>query len=343
MILNGVSIILCTYNGKAFLAETLKHLARLIRPASTPVELLFIDNASTDGSARAAEKLWEQYSNPYPLKLLPEPQPGLVFARKKGIENSQFDLLLFVDDDNWLAPDYLQQIFLACARWPNAGAIGGHNTPIFETSEPFWFKDFNFSYAVGKLAKAEGAPVETGLFGAGLTLKKKALIDLYEKGFESRLVGRNGKSLSSGEDYEFCKALKIFGWDIIYCPEMKLQHYIPAGRLLWDYYKKLNQGISQSIIYFMAYDYWIEKDNSGNKLKTWLKFTWLFQTIKNWLKVLYLKVAIIANPEYCSEGSTVLMELERTRVIAIDFIQKRKDYVALKRTIRDAGWRKQNR
>ena len=342
MNLNGVSIILCCHNGEALLKETLKYLSQLIIPESTSVELLFVDNASTDNSAKTALDLWNKYSNPYPFKFLSESKPGLVFARKKGIENSQYDLLLFVDDDNWLAPEYLQQMRMAFTRWPKAGAIGGYNRPVFGSTEPFWFKEFKFSYAVGKLAVVEGTPMEVGLFGAGLAVKKEALNDLYAKGFESKLIGRNGKSLSSGEDYEFCKALKIAGWDIIYSPEMKLQHFIPERRLTWDYYKRLNRGISRSIIYFLVYDYWIIKEEgSGKKIIPWIKYSWLFQTTKKWIKVIYLKMVILVYPKNKKEGSKTLMEFERTQIVATDLIYKVKEYRGLKKAIRKARWRKQ--
>jgi len=339
MSVKGISIILCTYNGATLLEETLAHLSQLVIPESTNVEFLFVDNASTDDSAKAANDLWCKYSIPFPMKLLVEPKPGLLYARKNGIKSSRYDILLFVDDDNWLAPDYLQKMLFAFTRWPNAGAIGGFNKPVFGGTEPFWFKDFKFSYAVGKLAEVEGPPWEIGLFGAGLVVKKSALNDLYAKGFESKLIGRNGESLSSGEDYEICKALKIAGWDIIYIPEMKLQHFIPESRLSWDYYKKLNQGISNSIIYFLAYEYWIVKGNARNRFITWLNYTWIIQTIKKWGKIFFLKMSLFINPGFKSEGSKTLMELERSMIVAKDLINKRKEFLDLKKSIRDAGWR----
>ena len=46
----GVSFLLCTYNGAPRLAETLACLAAQETPAGFPWEIIFVDNASTDGS-----------------------------------------------------------------------------------------------------------------------------------------------------------------------------------------------------------------------------------------------------------------------------------------------------
>lgn len=336
----GISIILCCYNSRAVLEQTLKHLAHLDIPANLAVELIVVDNASTDNTPEKAGELWQKFGSPFPMSILPEMRQGLIYARKTGIENSCHPYLLFVDDDNWLKLDYLKKLIHLFENHPRCGAAGGLNTPVFEGEKPFWFGRFQHSYAVGKLAADFGEPDEIGLFGAGLAIRRQALEGLYNGGFRSCLVGRSGEALSSGEDYELCKALWIAGWEVLYDPELRLDHFITAKRLSWDYFRKLNVGISRSIVYFLAYEYWIEKLRHPLNPLVRVKYSWLVTMLRKLIKALLLKSKLILNPRQNDIGSKLLIDFERTKVVFNDLLTKRKEYIALKKEIKQANWRK---
>ena len=72
----GVSFLLCTYNGANRLAETLACLAAQDAPAGIPWEIVFVDNASTDGSAIVAQEFWEGLGAPAPLRQLASQGPA---------------------------------------------------------------------------------------------------------------------------------------------------------------------------------------------------------------------------------------------------------------------------
>ena len=57
----GVSIVLCTYNGKQRLETTLKHIAT--QKLTVPCEIIFVDNASTDGTKAFADSWWQTHGN----------------------------------------------------------------------------------------------------------------------------------------------------------------------------------------------------------------------------------------------------------------------------------------
>ena len=54
----GISIILCTYNGKSRLEPTLRHLA--LQRHNIPCELIVVDNASVDGTKEFADTWWHK-------------------------------------------------------------------------------------------------------------------------------------------------------------------------------------------------------------------------------------------------------------------------------------------
>jgi len=66
----GVSIIMCCHNSSHLLHNSLKHLANLDHPENLPVELIVVDNASTDETAEVAIAKWKEFDQPFPIIIL---------------------------------------------------------------------------------------------------------------------------------------------------------------------------------------------------------------------------------------------------------------------------------
>jgi len=335
----GISLIISCYNSEKLIKPTLEHIANLDISGGFPVELLIIDNASTDLTSSLAKEIWDKLGNPFPARIIYEAKQGLIHVRNTGFKKAEYEYIVFVDHDNWLDKDYVQNVFRLFKENSNAGAIGGYNIPVFESEKPFWFDTFQNWYAVGKLADYAGVPDEIGVFGAGLSIRKSIHETLSNNGFKSMLAGRDGKSLNSGEDYELCKAIKIAGWDILYFPELQLQHFLETKRLKWEYFRELNKGESRSLIYFLAYEYWIAKDVMPKKPLLGLRFSWSFLVLKNIIKIVLLKTKMAFNPELKKEGSSLLISLEREQILFGDLMKKRIEYISLKKSIGKAKWR----
>src|SRR5205807_2205897 len=106
------------------------------------------------------------------------------------------------------------------------------------------FQTFNEKYAVGP---RQGKPGDVPLLcGAGLTVRKSALLELEKNGFQTRLVGRQGTALMSNEDSELCLALSLAGWRLWYEPRLRFRHFVPASRLEWSYLRRLVRGTGLS-------------------------------------------------------------------------------------------------
>jgi hypothetical protein len=63
------------------------------------------------------------------------PGPGLAYARRRGVMEAAYEYIVFCDDDNWLAPDYLS-IAREILFDPKVGAAGGQAEPEFEGPVP---------------------------------------------------------------------------------------------------------------------------------------------------------------------------------------------------------------
>jgi glycosyltransferase involved in cell wall biosynthesis len=117
-----VSVIVPCYNGAAFLEETLRSALAQSYPA---VEVVVVDDGSTDGSAEIARRL--------PVRYIRQENRGLCEARNAGIRESKGDYLVFLDADDRLKPEAIKTGLRALALRPDcAMAVGDH---VFITAD----------------------------------------------------------------------------------------------------------------------------------------------------------------------------------------------------------------
>src|SRR5438876_691269 len=112
-----VSVIIVNWNAGQALAACLASLAAGGVPAP---EVVLVDNASSDGSARAA-------SARHPQVRLVETGANLGFAAgaNRGAEAARGDVLVFLNPDARVLPGALATLVEALARTPGAGIAGG--------------------------------------------------------------------------------------------------------------------------------------------------------------------------------------------------------------------------
>ena len=96
-----ISVIIPVYNVETYLPRCLESC---ISAASVVhAEIIVVDDGSTDSSGRIAEGYSARYKD---LRVFHTQNHGLSAARNYGIEQAWGDWLMFVDSDDWVAPDY---------------------------------------------------------------------------------------------------------------------------------------------------------------------------------------------------------------------------------------------
>lgn len=269
--MNGISVILCCYNSSERLTATLQHLAAQTTPNDLDWEIVLVDNASTDNTAAMARQNWDATCSQVPLRIVNEPRQGLSFARMTGHRHAQYDILLFCDDDNWLAPDYLSVVHAIFRQHPEAGAAGGTGEAVTTTPLPPWFEQYKGCYACYPQAAHEG--VLTGeyafLYGAGLAVRRSVVEELLERGYEPLLPDRVGDSLVSGGDTELSYAIRLIGYSLWFSASLKFKHFLPARRLTENYLVRLVASMSYCSGLLLMYHY-VLSDKKVSPL-TWPK------------------------------------------------------------------------
>ncbi len=107
-----------------------------------------MDNASSemeDGSvslslSRGKKKDASDFGLPN-ARVVREEKLGLTHARVRGFREAKGEIVVMVDDDNELKPDYLEKAAEKMGKNPLLGAIGGKALPEYETEPPEWLKD----------------------------------------------------------------------------------------------------------------------------------------------------------------------------------------------------------
>lgn len=208
-----------------------------------------MDNAS----APEVSLLSLHISAPTNTRLITEAQLGLSHARRRGFMEARGELVVLVDDDNVLAPDYLAQVAALFGAQPDVGAFGGRSLPEFEQAPPAWWQpEFDGLIACRDLGPApihaRGAREYPACapIGAGMALRRAAAQSWLADSDAGALPDRRGSELTSGGDNDIILTVLAHGWAVGYSPTLELTHLIPAARLEPAYLARLNRGIAKS-------------------------------------------------------------------------------------------------
>jgi glycosyltransferase involved in cell wall biosynthesis len=239
------SIIICTYNGSGTIQQTLKHISALCVDDSISVEVILVDNNSTDNVSSIAAAYWQQLFAPFPLYVYTEAKPGKSYALAQGIQKAQGDLIIICDDDNWLQQDYLKVALDKFRQHADLGIAGGVSIPVANRPLPEWFEAYGYCYACGKRAEKEFD--FTGgkfLWGAGMVIPRHLALKIAGIANPQLLTCRKKDELISGGDDELCLRTWLLGYRTIFFPDLVLQHFIADDRLTVTYRNKLLEGFS---------------------------------------------------------------------------------------------------
>ena len=249
----GFAIVVCTYNGKSRLKETFEHILNLQIPENTRLELVVVDNRSTDGTASFVRDYFNGINHQLQLKILNEDNPGKPYALEKAFDQVSCTHAITCDDDNWLSSDYLLVADQIIKENQNIGIIGAKSEGVFEGEVPDWFDGVKDAYVVGEQAKEVGFFDQNTDFvwGAGMILTMEVWDKLRSIDY-SFVIGKNiGKAV--GEDSELSLLTKYLGYRFYYDDRLLLKHFMPDKRLTWEVATSYYRGFGSTKPYFIIY------------------------------------------------------------------------------------------
>jgi glycosyltransferase involved in cell wall biosynthesis len=113
----SISVLIPFYNTEKYLAEAIQSVTA---QTLQPMEILLLDDGSTDGSAKIAESFKPQIS------LFYQKNAGISAARNKLVKKAKGDFLAFLDADDLWPPDHLKILFNPFRSNKELGIVSGH-------------------------------------------------------------------------------------------------------------------------------------------------------------------------------------------------------------------------
>ena len=246
-----ISVIVCTYNRCNSLRETLEALKNQDITGGLKVELIVVDNNSTDQTRDVVQEAARETR--WPMCYAFETRQGLSHARNRGIQEAHGEWVAFTDDDVIPDPGWLSSLWKA-AREYDADSVGGPILPLWIKPPPKWLSeaiDKKLFWAVfalldhGQETIVSKEPENGLLYGANMAFKRGIFGDV---GFFRTDLGPVGRIPLRGDDTDMIKRLLANGKRVIYAPCAIVKHKIAPERMRMSYIRrwKFHQGLSSS-------------------------------------------------------------------------------------------------
>ena len=182
-----LSVVIIGRNEGQRLRRCLDSVAAMRDPGG-PVEVIYVDSASTDGSPELARALGARV-----IGVQPE-RPSAALGRNAGWRAAHAPYVLFLDGDTILHPDFVAAA-LPHLDAPEVAIVWGHRREIAPDASLFnRVLDLDWIYAPGR----------TEFCGGDALVRREALEAV--DGFDASLI--------AGEEPELCRRLRGRGWAI---------------------------------------------------------------------------------------------------------------------------------
>lgn len=215
----SVSIVICSANRAAALAQTLDEFRRVHIPSEWEVELVVVDNASIDNTKAVVE---EFHRSDMVSRYIYEPRKGKGNALNTGISAARGEVLLFTDDDVRPFADWIEKL-AAPLFLGQADAVGGRILLAPYLLRP-WLSDPYRSWLAWCETPDPMYPLE--LIGANMGMRRQVLQSV--PAFDPEL-GPGAAGL--GEDTLLSWQLAKAGHTIEFLPEAVVVHHPDESRL----------------------------------------------------------------------------------------------------------------
>ncbi len=208
--LPALSIVVIGRNEGQRLASCLESIKKV--RGITVNELIYVDSASTDNSPELA------YQYGATVIVVRSEKPTAALGRNAGWRRAGSDLILFLDGDTVLHPEFA---FLACGeltRKPSIAAVWGHRREIHPQASIYnRILDLDWIYPPGV----------TEFCGGDVMMCRKVLEE----------TGGFDESLIAGEEPELCRRIRARGYEILHIDSPMTAHDLQITRLS-QYWKR---------------------------------------------------------------------------------------------------------
>ena len=230
-----ISVCLATYNPRQdYLQRTLEGVRKQTL-SHKQWEFLLIDNNSQPPLMGRVSLIGLPRA-----RIVVEKLQGLSHARRRGFQEAQGDLIVNLDDDTVLDPDYLRTCLRLADQYPFIGVFGCQMTAEFEEA-PIWPKEEY--YAAERTVQEDiwsndREHIPSTPWGAGSVVTKR-VAEAYTKKMLNDLrwsgLGRTADKLLSCEDIEIAMTACDLGLGKGVFRDLRFKHLIPKSKMTEEF------------------------------------------------------------------------------------------------------------
>jgi glycosyltransferase involved in cell wall biosynthesis len=211
-----LSVVVIGRNEGERLVRCLRSVIAMEPPAGGPVEIIYVDSASTDNSVEQARDFGSKVIQVNPA------HPCASVGRNAGWRVARAAIVLFLDGDTILAPDFVAEAWRQFDD-PNVAVVFGNRREI-NTEDSIYNRVLDLDWIAGPGA------VE---FCGGDTLIRRAVVE--------RINGYD-ESLIAGEDAEVCYRIRALGYKIVHIGRRMTGHDLAIHRFSQYWRRSLRTG-----------------------------------------------------------------------------------------------------
>ncbi|MGW4596540.1 bifunctional polysaccharide deacetylase/glycosyltransferase family 2 protein [Streptomyces sp. NPDC004457] len=227
-----VSVIVPAYNEKECIANTLRSLAR----STHPIEIIVVDDGSTDGTSRIARDAAGSLGMTN-VRVIRQENAGKPAALNNGVRNASYGIVVMMDGDTVFEPDTVRQLVQPFAD-PSVGAVAGNakvgnrTTVIGAWQHIEYVMGFNLDRRMYDLLRC--MPTIPGAIGA---FRRDAVL---------AVGGMSEDTLA--EDTDITIAMHRAGWRVVYQEHARAWTEAPGSlRQLWSQRYRWSYGTMQAL------------------------------------------------------------------------------------------------
>ena len=233
-----LSVIILSYNTKALLRQCLRSVFNLSsRLSDDSLEIIVVDNASTDGSPEMVKAEFPQ------VKLIKSPQNlGFAAGNNLGLKQAQGKYLMLLNSDTEITNqqtfpkliNYLDTHPKAAVITPKVVLPSGQIDPACHRGMPTPWNAFTYFTGLEKLLPHSKtfAGYHQGHLDLNIThpIPATAATAIMVRRAAITQVGLLDESFFLyGEDLDWCQRFTDAGWQIIYYPQVTVLHHKSAS------------------------------------------------------------------------------------------------------------------
>ena len=220
-----ISIIILSWNTRDLLAQCLDSIEQ--HKGDIQLEIIVVDNASTDGSQAMLEEKYPQIT-----LIINKQNLGFAKANNQAMQVAQGDYFLLWNSDAFATPGAIQSLLQLAEKEPRAAIIGAQLRNVDNTFQasyspfPNQWREFLILTGLGRTIlghaypslgpeEERGPQVVNYVAGACLLVRRQAF---------QEVGGFDEEYFMYAEEVDWCFTMAKHGWQVWYQPEAKVIH-----------------------------------------------------------------------------------------------------------------------